>query len=453
MIPATSCEKRSFANRAARGFNARMPPDQPTTTRYTFDRVVRMLLTAGAIYVLFLLVRHLSDVLLPFAAAVVLAYLLNPLVNIFQRRTRRRGPAVVLTIGLLSILVAAVIALLVPLVVSQARRFRTDLEKLRDDLGRPPPIAEAASAPGLPAEAALEVTPAALVEKTATGWRELTEGWTQYRRDADTLSRRERLSRLRATVTGTYIGQLLESAVDYAKSEEFRGLLIEGARRVVAGGWTVLNFGLNLLLGLTALVLVLVYLIFLLVDYPQFSRDWKSFLPPQYREAIVDFLGQFDLAMRQYFRGQAVVAMITGTLYLIGFSIINLPMGVPLGLLIVVLYMVPYLAAVTIVPALLLACLRAIEQDSSFTLSILLTLCVYGVVESLQNTVITPRVMGHTTGLRPVVILLGVFIWGKLLGFLGVLLAIPLTCLGIAYYRRYVLLPARAATKPVVSAT
>ena len=71
--------------------------------------------------------------------------------------------------------------------------------------------------------------------------------------------------------------------------------------------------------------------------------------------------------------------------------------------------------------------------------SIFLLLCVYATVQVLQDTVIVPRVMGHATGLRPIAILLGVFIWGKLLGFLGLILAIPVTCLGIAYYRRYIL--------------
>ena len=65
-------------------------------------------------------------------------------------------------------------------------------------------------------------------------------------------------------------------------------------------------------------------------------------------------------------------------------------------------------------------------------------LLVFVIVQVLQDVVITPRIMGQTTGLRPVVILFCVFFWGKLLGFLGVLLAIPLTCLGLAYYRRVI---------------
>jgi predicted PurR-regulated permease PerM len=69
----------------------------------------------------------------------------------------------------------------------------------------------------------------------------------------------------------------------------------------------------------------------------------------------------------------------------------------------------------------------------------LLVLVVFAVVQLVQDGVLVPKIMGKTVGLRPVVILLGIFIWGKLLGFLGLILAIPLTCLGLAYYRRFVL--------------
>ena len=110
-----------------------------------------------------------------------------------------------------------------------------------------------------------------------------------------------------------------------------------------------------------------------------------------------------------------------------------------LGLFVGLLNMVPYLQTIGLVPGLLLALVRSVEQDSSFAVSILLVLLVFAVAQLIQDTLLTPRIMGRATGLRPVAILLGVFIWGKLLGFLGLLLAIPLTCLGIAYYERYVL--------------
>ncbi len=406
---------------------------------YTFDRVVRMLLSLAVLVGVLGLVRYLSDVLLPFAAALVLAYLLNPLVIIFEQKTKRRGLAVAMTIGGLGVVGMAMTALMVPLIASQASRFQRNLLRLRDDLGTSVEASPAvAPAPeGTPKKATAEK--ATTEEKSALGWGELVEGWHEFRSQADSRSRAERLTALREKLRDTYIGKLLEKGIEYTSSEEFTELLLTTAKRIAAGGWTVVNLAVSIVLGATGLIIVLLYLVFLLLDYPEYSRNWKAFLPPQYRDTIVDFLGQFDIAMRRYFRGQAVVAILTGTLFVIGFTIMGLPMAVPIGLFMGLLNMVPYLQAVGLVPASMLAGLRAIEGDSSFAMSVGLVLVVFVVVQVIQDAVITPYVMGEATGLKPVAILLGVFVWGKLLGFLGLVLAIPLTCLGIAYYTRYVL--------------
>lgn len=408
-------------------------------TRYTLDRVVRMVLgTAGIVIVLGLL-RYLSDVLLPFAAAVILAYLLNPLVTIFERKTKRRGLAVAITLGSFGVVGLGVLILLIPLTLSQVGRFQEDLAKLRDDLAssitREPPT-ETTVPSRLRTRVAAE---GAGVAQSTIGWTELKDGWMEYRREAGSRSRSERLADFRKKLSGTYIGKSLDEAVRYSHSDEFRGLLLGLAKKLALGGWTVVAFALNLVLGLTGLIIVLLYLVFLLLDFPEYARTWPTFLPPQYREATVDFLIQFNDAMRRYFRGQSLVALLTGAMFSLGFSIIGLPMAVPFGLFIGLLSMVPYLPVVALVPAMLFAGLRAIEGDASFLGSVLLTLLVFAVVQVIQDTLITPRVMGRATGLRPIAILLGVFVWGKLLGFMGLLLSIPLTCLGIAYYRRYIL--------------
>lgn len=426
--------------------------------RYTFDRVVRMVLSGAVLIAAFLLVRYLSDVLIPFAIAVVLAYLMNPLVTLFEQRTGRRWLGVVVGMGTLIVALLIAIALLIPLTVNQVNRFRQDILKLQRDIGPPPePIADSLAPSGAEAqtpppasqtEALVEAADAEPVEaeKSTLGWKELMDAWEKYRTDAEAtppVPRALRIREFRRALEGTIAGNVLQATIRYVQSEEFRKLAIEAVKKVAAGGWTILTFGISLVVALTGFVLVLVYLVFLLLDFPTYAEQWRQFLPPAYRETIVEFWEQFLEAMRQYFRGQSVVAILTGALYVVGFTIIGLPMAVPLGIVIGLFNMVPYLSAVTIVPALFFAVLRAIEQDTGFGMSIFLTLAVYGVVQTLQDTVITPRVMGEATGLRPVAILLGVFIWGKLLGFLGIVLAIPLTCLGIAYYRRYVLLQMR----------
>ncbi len=446
-----------------------MTEQQP---KYTFDRVVRMVLTAVTIIGLVLLLRYLSDVLVPFAAAVVLAYLLNPIVNAFDKRTGRRGVAVAITLAGVGIVAATMVAIFIPLVASQVGRFRSSLETLRQDMTAPvhaaisitdehrspspsPSPSPSSPSPSNPSKTATsdsthqdstqqEMSGEPSAEKTVLGFTELREGWRRYREQAGELKRSERIGLLMHELEGTWLGDGLSYGIDYVQSDEFKSWAVGTGKRLLAGGWSVVALGLNFLLGLTVLIIVLLYLVFLLLDYPTFAQTWRTFLPPQYRDSIVEFLVQFNTAMGRYFRGQALIAISMAVLFSVGFSIISLPMALILGLFVGALNMVPYLQTIGLVPAVLLAGMSAIESDSSFLLSIVLVLAVFAVAQLVQDAVLTPRIMGKATGLSPVAILLGVFIWGKLLGFLGLILAIPLTCLCIAYYRRYVLSRAEA---------
>ena len=429
-----------------------MTPEKPmgqVETRYTFDRTVRLLLSVATVIGTVMLLRYLSDVLLPFVAAVVLAYLLNPMVTLFEKKTKRRGLAVAMTLGGVGIVGTTTIAILIPLMAYQVGEFRHALEKLQADLAQSaqpameqPDQANETQATGKPQDDS--------AKKSTFGWVELKNAWGQYRRDSATEARAVRLSKLRQQLSGTYVGDLLDRTITYTRSDEFNRWLLDLAKQVALGGWSVLTFALNFFLGLTGMIVILLYLVFLLLDFPEYARRWPTFLPPQYRDAIVDFYAQFSVVMRSYFRGQAVVALLVGALFAIGFTLIGLPMAVPFGLFVGMLNMVPYLQMVGLVPGFLLAGLRTIEGDSSFLVSIGLVLLVFAVVQLIQDALITPRIMGRATGLRPVAILLGIFIWGKLLGFMGLLLAIPLTCVGIAYYQRYVLQSEQSATtKPI----
>jgi predicted PurR-regulated permease PerM len=405
--------------------------------QYTFDRVVRGVLGVLAVTAAILLVRYLKDVLLPFVAAVILAYLLNPIVSALERKTGRRGLAVALTLGGLGIAGLGLTVVIVPLMISQIGRFTDDLKLLYKDL---PAVG--------PSSDELPDRPAAIPEsephedggsaKTAIGWQELKDAWERYQAEQDT-PRSQRLAAFRARLEGTYIGGALERVLAYLQSPEFSMLLVAGAKRLAAGGWEVVTFTVNLVLGLIGLVIVLLYLVFLLLDFPAYAQAWPGFLPPRYRPQIVEFSDEFRVVMSRYFRGQAIVALLVGALFSVGFTVIGLPMAVPFGLFVGLLNMVPYLQTTALIPAMMLALMRAIEGSASFMWSVVLVLVVFGVVQVIQDGIIVPKVMGGTTGLRPVAILLGLFIWGKLLGFLGLLLAIPLTCLGIAYYRRHVL--------------
>lgn len=358
-----------------------------TDKPYTFDRVVRLALGAGLLWGGVVLLDHLSEVLIPFALALVGAYLLSPLVARTQRLVPRRGLAVALV--LLGAGLAATLAawLVLPLAARETahmagvvQQFLTDSELARRAAQRLPP-----------------------------------DLW-QWARDM--LQRPD--------------------VQEFLSSGSLAAMLKAAAAKVLPGVWGVLSGALEVLLALMGLVMILLYLVFLLLDFGSYQKNWTDLLPEGWRGTAKGVLGEFETAMRQYFRGQALIAMLVGILFAIGFSIIGLPMAVLLGLFIGLLNMVPYLQIAGMVPAFALALVHALETGAGFWEATLPVAVVFGAVQLIQDALLTPRIMGKRLGLSPAVILLSLSIWGKLLGMLGLIIALPMTCLVWAWYRRWI---------------
>ena len=189
----------------------------------------------------------------------------------------------------------------------------------------------------------------------------------------------------------------------------------------------------------TGLLVIMLYVVFLLIDYHNMAARWRDYLPPSMRDDVSGFVEEFIQATNRYFRSQALVACCVAGLFAIGFSIIGLPLAILMGIFIGLLNMVPYLQIVGTIPCLFLAGLKALERGDSFLGALGLVLLVFVLVQVIQETLLVPRIQGEAMGLSPAIILLSISVWGKLLGFLGLILALPLTCLGLTYYRRYLL--------------
>ncbi len=363
-----------------------MPADEHQ--RYDFDRVFRLLLTAGAIVLLFFLLRYLSEVLIPFVIAFLLAYLLNPAVSLLQRRVKNRSVAVFLTVLGVGLAALGILAALVPIVAGELAGLNDVARELRDEGSQ-------------------------LQQRIAKSIAEDTSGWVQF---------------------------AIEKAQQFVTSEQFLAILGQAAQRLAPGIQGLLSGVFGFFAAITGAVIVLLYVIFLLIDYGKVENRWHELLPPNIREVTIGFVEDVSDIMGRYFRGQFIVAMLTGVLLAIGFSILGLRLAVLLGLIMGLLSMVPYLQLVAVVPAALLSILHALETPGAVIWRELLWLAVvFVVVQLIQDGFLVPRIMGEATGLRPAVMLLSVFVWGKLLGFLGLVLAIPLTSLIIAYYYRYIL--------------
>jgi len=353
---------------------------------YTLDRIVRIVITVGLLGGLIWLLGYLSDVLIPFAVALLLAYLINPLVLLVQKKVENRVAAVFISLSAVMMGVALLGWLFIPVITKEIAHMGKILTAVvsNSDL----------------AERAAKYLPPDL-------WQAVKD--YAARKDVQ----------------------------DFFQTENFWSIAEGVTRKVLPGVWGVITGTASFIMGLVGLAVIGLYLVFLLFNYQKIKESWKDLIPPAYREAVTGFVEEFNLAMKRYFRGQAAVASIVGVLFALGFWIIGLPMGVLLGLFIGLLNMVPYLQIIGLIPAFLLALVHALEMGGSLWMILALTGLVFAVVQIIQDVILVPKIMGRVTGLSPAMILLSLSIWGKLLGVFGLLIALPMTCLLLAYYRRF----------------
>lgn len=352
-----------------------------TPKPYTFDRVVRMLISLAVIVGIGLLINRLSAVLLPFFIAWLLAYLIYPLVCFFQYKLKFKYRILAIVSALISvvaIIAAAILVLQAPM--------RGEMQRL---------------------------TVACQEFLNQSDGRILPDSW---------------MNAIKDFVAGINIQSLLTfDTIEKALS------------KVLPGAWTLISSSFSFIWGLLASVFVLLYLVFILLDYEKLSDGFVKIIPLKYRRFATELSDDLKNGMNAYFRGQAMVALCVGILFAIGFRCIGLPMGIGFGLFVGVLNLVPYLQAASIPFAIVLGLIKVAESGQSFWVVALLITLVYVVVQSTQDFFIVPKIMGNTTGLKPAIILLSLSIFGSLFGLIGMIIALPLTTLIISYYQRFVI--------------
>jgi len=352
----------------------------------TFDRVVQLALFTGLAWCLVLLLGYLSDVLLPFVTGLMVAYFLDPVTNRVQHVIKQRALAALFTLVSITMIVFLIAWFMVPMVGNELADMGRTVSKMAADS---------------------ELAKTAKERLPENVWEEVNE-----------ILKRDDIKRYLTS----------DGAVQMAK---------DTTKKLLPGVWGVLSGAANVLTFFTGLLVIMLYVVFLLIDYDNMAARWRDYLPPGMRDEVSEFVDEFIQATNRYFRSQALVACCVAVLFAIGFSIIGLPLAILMGIFISLLSMVPYLQAVGIIPCIFLAGLKALEQGDSFLGALGLVLLVFSVVQIIQETLLVPRFQGEAMGLSPAIILLSLSVWGKLLGFLGLIMALPLTCLGLTYYRRY----------------
>ena len=349
---------------------------------FTFDRVMRIVFGIALISGLVYLVTLLRDALLPFLIAWLLAYMMQPFVKFFQCKLRLRSR--ILSIMALFVSMVLIITLLVVMVVpSITEEADKTIELLRTHD---------------PGEGHIPFIP---------------QAWLDY---------------LEANVDFTQL-------MDYLNKEN----LLKATKQIAPQVWSFLSNTFSVLLSVTMVFLIMLYFIFILLDYEKIANGWPQLIPGKYRPFVEGLVEDVECNMNRYFRGQALIALCVGVLLAVGFKIIDFPLAVTLGLFIGVLNLIPYMQTIGIIPMLILALLRSAETGENFWIIFGLALLVLGIVQMIQDLFLTPRIMGKAMGLNPAIILLALSIWGTLLGFIGLIIALPLTTLCLSYYKRFIL--------------
>ncbi|MCU4175199.1 AI-2E family transporter [Carboxylicivirga sp. N1Y90] len=349
---------------------------------YTFDRVVRMVIATLLIVGVLYAVNHLKHVLGPFVIALFIAYLLDPFVNFIQTklRVKYRGVSVILAVAIVMSLISLVIVYLVPAFIQEMNKMGSLIKQYLQSVN------------------VQNVLPF-----------EMDKSLREMIREADLVS--------------------------YLNLDN----ISQATKKIMPGFWNLFSGSMQILAWFIGLLVIVLYTIFILLDFKKMGEFWFQLIPKQYQEVSVGVVDDLAGAMDLYFRSQGLIALIVGILLAIGFKIIGLPMAIIMGLFIGALNIIPYLQIVGIIPALLLALLKAMETQQSFWHVALMVIIVIAIVQLIQETILTPRILGKAYGMNPAIVLLSLSIWGSLMGLLGMLLALPLTALIMSYYKRFAL--------------
>lgn len=205
-----------------------------------------------------------------------------------------------------------------------------------------------------------------------------------------------------------------------------QGMLAKGLTPIKTFlGW-ILGGTASAIGAIVAGLMVPVFAFYLLYDFDRLVARAGSLVPPRYRSDVFGFFSEVDQVLGQFFRGQFTVMAILAVLYGAGYALAGVPLAVPIGLVAGLVSFIPYVGgAMALVLALFMSLLdwQGWEQ-------ILWVLVAYSVVQLVESFIVTPKIMGDKVGVSAVVVLFAVLAGGELLGFTGVLLAVPAAAVG-----------------------
>jgi len=349
---------------------------------FTLDRVMRLIISLIGITLALYLVTLLRSALLPFLIAWLLAYITHPFVSFFQYKCHLKSRIISIFASMLVFILlgAAITVMVVPSISSEVTKTQ---ELIRSN------------------------------RKSGQKIRYIPKAWVDYiEKNVD-------------------MGEIIDT---FTNEENLENVIKQVAPKL----WSFVSNTFSVLFSITILFVIILYYIFISLDYESLS-SWSNLIPQKHRKFAEALMADVEDAMNCYFRGQSLIALCVGILLAVGFNIINFPLATLLGLTIGFFNLIPYLQMIGIIPMVALSFLKSAQTGQNFWIIFGLSLLVLVIVQIIQDMILTPKIMGKAMGLNPAIMLLSLSVWGTLLGFIGLIIALPLTTLCISYYKRFVI--------------
>jgi predicted PurR-regulated permease PerM len=306
----------------------------------------------------------LGDVLLPFVAGVVLAYLLNPLTNRLERLRMPRWIAALIVITAMVLLIVLLILLIVPVIGAQLSAFIADLPNYVRKLQ-------------------------ALVSDPSRPW----------------------LSR--------FVGERFAGA-----QQSIGDLMSQGAAIGTAFLGKVLSGGAAVISLFSLLVITPVVAFYFIADWPHIIGSLERLVPRAQHDTVVGLVRQIDNAIAGFVRGQTLVCVLLGLFYAIALSLVQLPFGLLIGLVSGLIGFIPYVGSITgFVLATSIAVVQFWGPDWPWIV-VVIGIFLFG--QFIEGNILVPKLVGDSVGLHPLWLMFALFAFGYLFGFVGLLLAVPL---------------------------
>lgn len=393
------------------------------------------LLLVGLVWLTGMVFGYLQPVLVPLLVAGIVAYVLEPVVRLLEKRGFSRLWSVVTVF----IMILTGATLLVAAVIPGIQRGHHQLKSLLP-----------------PAQKAVGVTAVSDNSPPDDETKRLESSLVRELRQLDKNHRNNALGWLLAEINDQGEPVSTDAAANHERDLEsfthsragrmlfeYKGAIFKTARDwVTAGSTRILGF-LGLVLGM---IMVPVYLFFFLKDSAAIRDHWHDYVPlkaSRFKTELVETLQEINGYLISFFRGQVLVAAIDGILVGIALTVFGLPYGFLIGVFMAILGVIPYIGNILcLIPACLIAWLHA-KDTAPFGLEpwgyVACVVAIFVIVQQINSLVTAPKIVGDSVGLHPLTVIFSMLFWSLVLGgFVGALLAVPMTAAIKVLFRRFI---------------